>query len=262
MNVTQRPVSPSEIVRALARPLPTTPRAAVIVTAATGRICFWNRAAEQLLGWSAREVMQRRIHELGPRHVQERTYETLALAQAEGAVSGDTTLWRRTGVPIACYSLIIVLGDVARGRGVIVGANVAASQRSRLKRDGARIRAELCRRLKLVPPKPCLSRFSGRMSAPAERRANHAQYGRGAEPMRLARTLGRQPGAADPWSRMQTVEACRYQAEWGASDLAGPRARRAAAVWLRAADQLYAAGRSSAGRSLTATACAARPTSG
>ena len=235
----ERPVSASEVVRALARPLPTLSQAAVIATTANGRIIFWNRAAERLLGWPAREVLHRQIFELGPRHVRERTAEFVAVTQARVADRGDTVLWRRTGIPIACFTMMIVLGDVARGGGVMVGVSVAAAQRIRLKRDGPRIRLELHRRLKLLPPKRPLPSVHEPKREGAGRRANFAgRYEPLSEPMYLARALLRRRRSADIWSRMQIIEASRLRAERSASEVAGPRARRAAAMWLRVAGQL------------------------
>ena len=233
-------VGVSAIVRSLARPLPTTPQAAVVATTAEGRIFFWNEGAERLLGWSASDAIRRHISELGPRHVRERTTEFLALVQTGLADGGPGFLWRKTGIPVPCFMMMIVLGDVSRGCGAIVGVSVPASQRRRLERDGPRIRAELHRRLRLRLPERRDSLTPRTrpivLDGSQDLGGRYAQF---AQPTRLARTLARQGGIVDDWSAMQVIEACRYRAErTHAPGVVGRRARRAAAMWLRVAGML------------------------
>lgn len=74
---------------------------AVVVTDPTGRIVLWNHPAEQLYGWSEREVLGRPIIEvLSPLDDVERSAADLAAVAAGTTMSGDRTVRRRDGPPI------------------------------------------------------------------------------------------------------------------------------------------------------------------
>ena len=71
---------------------------AVIATDTQGKIIYWNRAAENLYGWSAKEVMGRTILEVIPaQEVAERGREIMSELSAGRSWSGEFTVRRKDG---------------------------------------------------------------------------------------------------------------------------------------------------------------------
>jgi two-component system, cell cycle sensor histidine kinase and response regulator CckA len=71
---------------------------AVIATDAQGRVTYWNRAAEELYGWSADEAMGQLISDLTPAETSREQAESILRALQEGATwSGDFEVRRKSG---------------------------------------------------------------------------------------------------------------------------------------------------------------------
>ena len=71
---------------------------AVIATDTQGKIIYWNRAAENLYGWSAREVMGRTILEVTlAEEMAERGQEIMSELSAGRSWSGEFTVRRKDG---------------------------------------------------------------------------------------------------------------------------------------------------------------------
>src|SRR5829696_1827304 len=71
---------------------------AIIATDLQGKIIYWNRAAKELYGWSAEEVMGRPIVEVTPtEEMLERAEEIMSGLRAGSSWSGEFVLWRKGG---------------------------------------------------------------------------------------------------------------------------------------------------------------------
>jgi PAS domain S-box-containing protein len=76
----------------------------VIVTALDGTISYWNRGAEALFGWSAREVLGQNILTLTPSEaVVESAADIMAQLRAGAIWSGEFALRRRDGTPFDAW---------------------------------------------------------------------------------------------------------------------------------------------------------------
>src|SRR5918995_1512515 len=71
---------------------------AIIATNPQGRIVYWNRAAQELYGWSKEEVMGRPIVEVTPsQEMLERAEEIMAELRAGRSWSGEFVVQRKDG---------------------------------------------------------------------------------------------------------------------------------------------------------------------
>ncbi|MDP9411369.1 MAG: PAS domain-containing protein, partial [Actinomycetota bacterium] len=71
---------------------------AVIATDPQGKIIYWNRAAEDLYGWSEEEAMGRSIMEVTPsEQMVERAGEIMSELQAGRSWSGEFEVRRKGG---------------------------------------------------------------------------------------------------------------------------------------------------------------------
>jgi PAS domain S-box-containing protein len=71
---------------------------AVIATDTQGKIIYWNRAAEDLYGWSQQEAMERSIIEVTPsEELMERAQEIMGELMAGKSWSGEFTVRRKDG---------------------------------------------------------------------------------------------------------------------------------------------------------------------
>jgi len=95
-NITERK-SAEEQIRFQARLLDAVGQA-IIATDPQGRIIYWNRAAEELYGWSKEEVMNRPIVEVTPsEQMLERAEEIMSELRAGRSWSGEFVVQRKDG---------------------------------------------------------------------------------------------------------------------------------------------------------------------
>jgi PAS domain S-box-containing protein len=69
----------------------------IIVEEPNGRISFWNRAAEQLLGWQAREVIGRRLKSFAGAEVSSALYAATRATSEKGQWRGEIALTGKDG---------------------------------------------------------------------------------------------------------------------------------------------------------------------
>jgi PAS domain S-box-containing protein len=69
----------------------------IIVEEPDGRISFWNRAAEQLLGWQAREVIGRRLKSFAGAEVSSALYAATRATSEQGEWRGEIVLKAKNG---------------------------------------------------------------------------------------------------------------------------------------------------------------------
>jgi len=69
----------------------------IIVEEPDGRISFWNRAAEQLLGWQAREVIGRRLKSFAGAEVSSALYAATRTTSEKGEWRGEMALTAKDG---------------------------------------------------------------------------------------------------------------------------------------------------------------------
>lgn len=247
------PIERHQLRRILNQPLPTYRRAAVTVSTGEGMVIYWNAAAEQLCGWKAHEALGKSVLDLNPAYrSSDRTAEILTFLQAGQAWAGDIPLQRRNALPRDVFVMDFPLGDIAHGRGVIVGVAVPSAQRRLVERDFDRIRAELQRRaygshLVRLP----ISGQRRRLARGLEQMLASDRSGGDYAPSSFMRTMrrlhGRAPTAANPWQLMQRVETYRYRAEGLTEDRRtfGFRRERLARMWVRLAAEIYARSKTS-----------------
>jgi PAS domain S-box-containing protein len=87
-------------------------RQAVVATGDDGEIVFWNRAAEELYGWTAAEAVGRRLAEIlppGDPLAAESVFETV---RAGGSWSGT----RRSGLPDDPAAVVLLTASAMRGK--------------------------------------------------------------------------------------------------------------------------------------------------
>lgn len=93
---------------------------AVIATDLEGAILFWNRAAEELYGWSREAVRNQRIHDLPLSPGRDRfVRETLAAVRRGGSWSGELEGTHSSGDRFPVY---VTATPVRDERGTVVGA--------------------------------------------------------------------------------------------------------------------------------------------
>lgn len=222
--------------------LPVYARAAVVVTAAEGRVIGWNAGAERLYGWRSREAKGRNALDLIPMVQQrDRAAEVMALLQAGVSWSGETIARRHNGLPIACYWMAFPLGDLARGAGVVVAVSVPLRLAGKIARHRVRLETALHR--------AAYGRSLIRRSAPTALAAQgfvrgDPRLGGGYQPIgpvhRLQTIHALQAPSKERWALMQRIEVYRYRAERlrGDGRLHASGRSRLADMWLRLAQRL------------------------
>ena len=107
---------------------------AVLVTDATGKVTYWNGAAEALLGWTAAEIIGKPLAEVGMMADAQRAAEFVSSLSHGGRVSGEYELRRRDGTPVtALLTNSAMLDQEGQPRGMIAVA-VDISDRKQLER--------------------------------------------------------------------------------------------------------------------------------
>ena len=75
---------------------------AIIATDLQGKIVYWNRCAQQLYGWSAREAMGRVVHELlVPEQCREKAEGIMSRLRTGETWSGEFAVRRKDGTPLS-----------------------------------------------------------------------------------------------------------------------------------------------------------------
>lgn len=97
------------------------PDHAVIATDAGGAIVYWDQGAEQLYGWSAKEVLGRAIIDITPAELsQAQAAEIMAALNAGQRWSGEFTVRARDGRRFeACVTDIPVVDDEGKVLGIV-----------------------------------------------------------------------------------------------------------------------------------------------
>ncbi len=72
----------------------------IIVEEPNGRISFWNRAAEQVLGWQAREVIGRRLKSFAGAEVSSTLFAATRATSEKGEWRGEVVLTAKNGRPV------------------------------------------------------------------------------------------------------------------------------------------------------------------
>ena len=108
----------------------------VIATDLEGNILYWNKAAEELYGWSSEEVLGRRLTDL--------TLSEELLDQAEGVVSelragrtwsGETLLRRKDGSHVSVLGTATPLFDDRGNLAGMIGVSTDISERKALEEE-------------------------------------------------------------------------------------------------------------------------------
>ena len=122
---------------------------AVIATDWQGKIVYWNRAAEELYGWSAGEAMGRSgIEATAPENLWERADEIMSELRAMRSWSGGYELRRKNGTHFhAMITITPVLGDQDNLVGIIgVTTDITELRRAQERLSETEERSESARR--------------------------------------------------------------------------------------------------------------------
>ena len=107
----------------------------VMATDPDGKIIFWNRAAEELFGWSRDEVLERPVVEVTPApELEARAEELMEALRAGESWSGEFTVRRKDG---SRFPVLVTDSPVFDGEGrlvAIVGVAVDLTEQRRMER--------------------------------------------------------------------------------------------------------------------------------
>jgi PAS domain S-box-containing protein len=119
---------------------------AVIATNADGELTAWNRAAENLYGWKADEVLGRPVQEVLPSDItsEQKAAALRALSQI-GHCRLEVTQYRRDGNPLAIEGTTIALHDNDGRVTGYVSVNRDISDRRRADAERERLHAQVSR---------------------------------------------------------------------------------------------------------------------
>jgi len=108
---------------------------AVVVTDPAGTIVYWNRAAEEMYGWTAREAVGRDVDELLPRADGHMQSSLIVDQRAAGrAWSGEVAVRRKDGSVFPALVSSSPLLDEAGGATHLVGVSSDLSERAAVER--------------------------------------------------------------------------------------------------------------------------------
>jgi two-component system, cell cycle sensor histidine kinase and response regulator CckA len=94
---------------------------AILSKALDGRVLTWNHAAERMYGYSAAEMIGRRIYDLVPSDLQsEEQYILERVARGEHVAHYETRRRRKDGT---CIDISLALSPVRGGDGTVIGAS-------------------------------------------------------------------------------------------------------------------------------------------
>src|SRR5918999_246208 len=113
---------------------------AIIATDLQGRIIYWNRAAEELYGWSSEEVMGRPIVEVTPsEELLERAEEIMSELRAGRSWSGEFVVQRKDG---SVFPAMVTDTPVYDDQGTLVGIIGVSTDLTELKKTEELRRSE------------------------------------------------------------------------------------------------------------------------
>jgi PAS domain S-box-containing protein len=113
---------------------------AIIATDLQGRIIYWNRAAEELYGWSTEEVMGRPIVEVTPsEELLERAEEIMSELRAGRSWSGEFVVQRKGG---STFPAMVTDSPVYDEQGTLVGIIGVSTDLTELKKAEETRRSE------------------------------------------------------------------------------------------------------------------------
>jgi PAS domain S-box-containing protein len=93
--------------------------AGLVATDVAGQIIYWNRAAEELYGWSASEVLGRNILEITvPPDTEKEAAEIMSLLRAGLSWTGEFKVRRRDGT---CFTAMVTDSPVLDDNGLMIG---------------------------------------------------------------------------------------------------------------------------------------------
>ena len=105
---------------------------AVIATDLEGKVLYWNRAAEELYGWSAEEVMGRSVAEFGvTEDLQGRLAEIMEELRAGRTWSGEFTVLRKDGSSVPVLATNTPVYDERGNLSGIIGVSADITERVR-----------------------------------------------------------------------------------------------------------------------------------
>jgi PAS domain S-box-containing protein len=108
-------------------------RNAVVALDATGRVTYWNSFAEIMYGWSAADVLGKKLHDV-PTFGTDFESILLPALKERGHWEGEVERPRRDGVMLSVYSLWNVIRQDEQLRGY-VGIGMDLSERKKLERE-------------------------------------------------------------------------------------------------------------------------------
>jgi len=109
---------------------------AVIATDMQGKICYWNRCAEELYGWSAQEVMDRSLGEiLVSEDQRERASEIMSELRAGRSWSGEFVVRRRDGTSFPAMITNTPVHDEQDNLVCIIGVSMDITERKQAEEE-------------------------------------------------------------------------------------------------------------------------------
>jgi PAS domain S-box-containing protein/putative nucleotidyltransferase with HDIG domain len=102
---------------------------AVIATDLDGRVTYWNRAAEQLYGWSSAEALGRPVTELTPaEQSREQSSEIMEQLTAGQSWSGEFLVRRKDGTEFPAYVITAPITDAGGNLAGVIGVSTDLSE--------------------------------------------------------------------------------------------------------------------------------------
>ncbi len=109
---------------------------AVIATDMQGKICYWNRCAEELYGWSAQEVMDRSLGEiLVSEDQRERAAKIMSELRAGRSWSGEFVVRRRDGTSFPAMITNTPVHDEQDNLVCIIGVSMDITERKQAEEE-------------------------------------------------------------------------------------------------------------------------------
>jgi PAS domain S-box-containing protein len=108
----------------------------VIATDLEGKVLYWNRAAEEIYGWSSEEALGRRLRDLTVSEESlEKAEEVGSELRAGRAWSGETLLRRKDGSYVPVLGTATPLFDHRRNLVGMIGVSTDISERKALEEE-------------------------------------------------------------------------------------------------------------------------------
>ena len=108
----------------------------VIATNLAGKVLYWNRAAEELYGWSSEEALGRRLRDLTlSEELLEKAEEVVSELRAGRTWSGETLLRRKDGSYVPVLGTATPLFDARGDLAGMIGVSTDISERKALEAE-------------------------------------------------------------------------------------------------------------------------------